>query len=151
MYYETWNALQTAPPAARGKLQELLSLKENILLLQGRIGIVFPLLLVIGLRARGANAGLHKRMMILAPGIAIEAGIARIPWLPTTMPVSPLSMDVYLLLAASPMIVWDIVRNRRVHEAYWIAAAIIVPLSVAVELLWDTPWWHSAAKAIMGV
>jgi len=151
MYYETWNALQTAPAAARGKLQELLSLKENILLLQGRIGIVFPLLLVIGLRARGANAGLHKRMMILAPGIAIEAGIARIPWLPTTMPVSPLSMDVYLLLAASPMIVWDIVRNRRVHEAYWIAAAIIVPLSVAIELLWDTPWWHSAAKAIMGV
>ena len=151
MYYETWNALQTAPAAARGKLQELLSLKENILLLQGRIGIVFPLLLLIGLRARGANAGLHKRMMILAPGIAIEAGIARIPWLPTTMPVSPLSMDVYLLLAASPMIVWDIVRNRRVHEAYWIAAAIIVPLSVAIELLWDTPWWHSAAKAIMGV
>jgi len=86
MYYETWNALQTAPPAARGKLQELLSLKENILLLQGRIGIVFPLLLLIGLRARGANAGLHKRMMILAPGIAIEAGIARITWLPSTMP-----------------------------------------------------------------
>jgi hypothetical protein len=151
MYYETWNALQTAPPAARGKLQELLSLKENILLLQGRIGIVFPLLLLIGLRARGANAGLHKRMMILAPGIAIEAGIARIAWLPSTMPASPLSMDIYLLLAASPMLVWDIVRNRRVHEAYWIAAAIIVPLSVAIELLWDTPWWHSAAKAIMGV
>jgi len=151
MYYETWNALQTAPPAARGKLQELLSLKENILLLQGRIGIVFPLLLLIGLRARGANAGLHKRMMILAPGIAIEAGIARIAWLPSTMPASPLSMDIYLLLAASPMLVWDIVRNRRVHEAYWIAAGIIVPLTVAIELLWDTPWWHSAAKAIMGV
>jgi len=151
MYYETWNALKTAPPAAQGKLQELLSLKENILLLQGRIGIVFPLLLGIGLWARGANAGLHKRMMILAPGIAIEAGIARISWLPTTMPASPLSMDVYLLLAASPMLVWDIVRNRRVHEAYWIAAAIIVPLSVAIALLWDTPWWHSAAKAIMGV
>jgi len=151
MYYETWNALQTAPPAARGKLQELLSLKENILLLQGRIGIVFPLLLLIGLRARGANAGLHKRMMILAPGIAIEAGIARITWLPSTMPASPLSMDIYLLLAASPMLVWDIVRNRRVHEAYWIAAGIIIPLSVAIELLWDTPWWHSAAKAIMGV
>jgi len=151
MYYETWNALQTAPPAARGKLQELLSLKENILLLQGRIGIVFPLLLLIGLRARGANAGLHKRMMILAPGIAIEAGIARITWLPSTMPASPLSMDIYLLLAASPMLVWDIVRNRRVHEAYWIAAGIIIPLTVAIELLWDTPWWHSAAKAIMGV
>lgn len=151
MYYETWNALKAAPPAARGKLQELLALKENILLLQGRIGIVFPLLLLIGLRARGVNAGMHKRMMILAPGIAIEAGIARIGWLPTTMPASPIAMDAYLLLAASPMLVWDIVRNRRVHEAYWVALAIIVPVTIAMEMLWDTPWWHMTAKAIMGV
>ena len=151
MYHETWNALKVAPPAQRAPLQDLLSLKENILLLQGRIGIVFPLLLLIGLSARGKNDGLHKRMMILAPGIAIEAGIARIGWLPTTMPASPIAMDGYLLLAASPMLVWDIVRNRRVHEAYWIAATIIVPLSIAIEMLWDTPWWHSAAKTIMGV
>jgi len=26
-----------------------------------------------------------------------------------------------------------------------------VPLSIAIEMLWDTPWWHSAAKTIMGV
>jgi hypothetical protein len=151
MYYETWNALKVAPPAQRQPLLDLLSLKENILLLQGRIGIVFPVLLAIGLFARGKNDGMHKRMMILAPGIAIEAGIARIGWLPTTMPASPIAMDFYLLLAASPMLVWDIVRNRRVHEAYWIAAAIIVPVTIAIEMLWDTPWWHSAAKAIMGV
>jgi hypothetical protein len=151
MYYETWNALKVAPPAQRQPLLDLLSLKENILLLQGRIGIVFPALLAIGLIARGKNDGMHKRMMILAPGIAIEAGIARIGWLPTTMPASPIAMDFYLLLAASPMIVWDIVRNRRMHEAYWIAAAIIVPVTIAIEMLWDTPWWHSAAKAIMGV
>jgi hypothetical protein len=151
MYHQTWNGLQIAPPAAQEKLRQLLTMQENILLLQGRIGIVFPVLLAIGLKARGANAGMHKRMMILAPGIAIEAGIARIGWLPTTMPASPIAMDFYLLLAASPMIVWDIVRNRRVHEAYWIAAAIIVPLSILIELAWDKPWWHVAAKQIMGV
>src|SRR5438874_11154436 len=43
MYYETWNALQAAPPEQRGKLQDLLSRKEDILLLQMRIGILFPL------------------------------------------------------------------------------------------------------------
>ena len=151
MYHQTWHGLQVAPPAVQGKLRDLLSLQENILLLQGRIGIVFPVLLAIGLKARGANAGMHKRMMILAPGIAIEAGIARIGWLPTTMPASPIAMDFYLLLAASPMIVWDIVRNRRVHEAYWIAAAIIVPVTIFIEFAWDTPWWHHAAKVIMGL
>src|SRR5947208_2790661 len=34
MYYQTWNALKAAPPAQRVQLQDLLSLKENILLLQ---------------------------------------------------------------------------------------------------------------------
>src|SRR5438067_4903754 len=33
MYYQTWNALQAAPPAAGGKRQDVLSAKENILLL----------------------------------------------------------------------------------------------------------------------
>ena len=60
-------------------------------------------------------------------------------------------MDFYLLLAASPMIVWDVIRNRRLHEAYWIAAAIIVPVTVFIEIAWDKPWWHQAAKTIMGV
>lgn len=84
MYYETWRAWQAAPPAARAELQQVLSFKENILLLQMRIGILFPLFLAIGLRARGANAGLHKRMMLLAPAPALAAGIDRITWLPTT-------------------------------------------------------------------
>src|SRR3954454_13637039 len=29
MYYETWNALQSAPASARSKLQEVLSIKED--------------------------------------------------------------------------------------------------------------------------
>ena len=151
MYYETLNVLKTAPPAQRGALQDLLSFKENILLLQMRIGILFPLFLAIGLRARGANAGLHKRMMILAPAIALPAGIDRITWLPTTMPVSPLATDLYILLAISPMLVWDLVRNRRVHQAYWIWLAFVVPSAVFVNAVWDTPWWHATARQIMGV
>jgi hypothetical protein len=151
MYYETWNALQSAPPAAREKLQEVLSIKENILLLQMRIGIAFPLFLIIGLRARGVNAGLHKRMMFLATVMALPAGIDRIPWLPTAMPASPIFVDLYTLLAVSPMLVWDLVRNRTLHRAYWIWFAVTVPLAVLVNLLWDTPFWHSTARHIMGV
>jgi hypothetical protein len=151
MYYQTWNALQSAPPAARAKLQEVLSIKENILLLQLRIGILFPLFLAIGLRARGGNAGLHKRMMILATVMALPAGIDRIPWLPSMMPVSPFAVDLYTVLAISPMLAWDVIRNRSVHQAYWIWFAVTVPAAVAVNLLWDTPGWHSTARHIMGV
>jgi len=151
MYHETWNALQTAPAAKRGALQDQLSIKENILLLQIRIGILFPALLAIGIRARGVNAGLHKRMMILATVIPLPAGIDRIAWLPTTLPASPIATDLYTMLAISPMFAWDVIRNRGVHRAYWIWLAAFLPFSVAVNILWETPGWHAAAKQIMGV
>jgi hypothetical protein len=151
MYHETWNALQSAPPNAKAKLQEVVSIKEDILLLQLRIGILFPLFLAIGIRARSGNAGLHKRMMILATVMALPAGIDRISWLPTTIPASPLSVDLYTILAISPMLVWDVVRNHSLHRAYWIWFAVTVPFAVVVNLLWDTPAWHATARQIMGV
>jgi hypothetical protein len=151
MYHETWNALQSAPPNARAKLQEVLSIKEDILLLQLRIGILFPLFLAIGIKARRGNAGLHKRMMILATVMALPAGIDRITWLPTTMPASPLSVDLYTILAVSPMLVWDVIRNHSLHRAYWIWFAVTLPVAAVVNFLWDTPAWHATARQIMGV
>jgi hypothetical protein len=121
------------------------------LLLLLRIGILFPILLWIGLRARRGEPGLHKRMMILATAVAIPAGIDRIPWLPTTMPASPLGADLWTLVAISPMLVWDLVRNRTLHRAWWIWLGLFLPFAVAVNLLWDTAWWHGTAKVIMGV
>ena len=150
-YHGVWNGAQNAPPGVREQLEELLLRLDNIMLLQLRIGILFPLLLLIGLRARGREAGLHKRMMILATAMALPAGIDRIPWLPTTLPGSPLAPDLYVLLAISPMFVWDVVRNRSVHKAYWIWLAVGLPFAVAVHAVWDTPWWHATARQIMGV
>jgi len=151
IYYETWNALQTAPPEQRGDLQNLLYRKENILLLQMRIGILFPLFLAMGLRARGRDAGFHKRMMILATVVALPAAIDRMQWLPTTLPASALATDFYVLLAVSPMFAWDVIRNRGVHRAYWVWLSIYAAASLVVNSLWDTPWWHATARHIMGV
>jgi hypothetical protein len=150
-YHALWNAAQAAPPEARGGLEQALSRSENVKLLQLRIGILFSLLLVVGLRARGRDAGLHKRMMILATVMTLPAGIDRIFWLPTTLPESPLTTDFYTLLAVSPMFVWDVMRNRAVHRAYWLWLAITLPFAVLVYGLWDTDWWHSTARQLMGV
>ena len=59
MYYQTWDALQAAPAAARAELQQAVAIRENILLLQLRIGVLFPLLLAIAVRARKEDPGLH--------------------------------------------------------------------------------------------
>ena len=151
MYHQNWNALQSAPAAARGQLQQILSIQENILLLQLRIGILFPLFLALGIRARAGDPGLHKRMVILATAIPIEAAIARMTWLPTTMPESPLSMVVFGVLIIAPMFAWDVFRNRSVHRAYWWWLSIYAATAGLVELLWNTPAWHATARQIMGV
>jgi hypothetical protein len=150
-YHLLWDAAHSGAPGANEKFGFALNIWENIMLLQMRIGILFPLFLTIGLRARGTNAGLHKRMMILATAMALPAGIDRIPWLWSTMPANPLSADLFTLVAVSPMFIWDVVRNRTVHRAYWIWLGIFVPTSMLAQVLWDTPFWHAMARQIMGV
>ena len=120
-------------------------------LLQLRIGILFALFLAIGARARGKNDGLHKRMMILATALPLPAAINRIPWLPSSLPESPLSAELYILAVLAPMFLWDVVRNKGVHRAYWIWLGLVVPTTLAINAAWDTRWWHAAAKRLMGV
>ena len=55
------------------------------------------------------------------------------------------------MLAVSPMFVWDVIRNRRIHEAYLIWIGINLPVALGLYSLWDTPWWRSTAHQLMGV
>ena len=91
------------------------------------------------------------RPWILATAIPLPAGIDRIPWLPHTMPGSPWSVDLYTMAALSPMFVWDVVRNGRVHRAYWIFIAAYLPCAIAVHGLWNSEWWHGVVPQLMGV
>ena len=151
IYHQVWQGAHFGPPGVREKLLERLPELDDIMLMQIQVGLLFPLFLGIAFRAREHNAGIHKRMMFLATAIPLAAGIVRISALPQTMPGSPLSLQGYILLAVAPMFVWDVIRNRRVHEAYWIWLAGFLPLALLINLLWDRPWWHATARAIMGV
>jgi hypothetical protein len=151
IYHQVWNFAQSGPPELRPKYQQQVLALDDILLLQIRAGILFPVLMAIGLSARERHAGLHKRMIFLAPVVPLGAAVFRLTWLPTTFPASPLSNDLFLLLTVAPLFVWDVIRNRRVHEAYWITLGILLPFTVAVYGLWDKPWWHSVVPRIMGV
>lgn len=151
MYYQVWGGATFGPPEVRKALAPVVPLVENILLLQISAGLMFALFITIGLRARGRDAGLHKRMMFLAIAVPLGAAISRMTWLPTTMPGSPLSINLFVLVAIAPMFVWDAIRNRRVHEAYWIWLPVFAVVVTVVNLVWDKPWWHATAKAIMRV
>jgi hypothetical protein len=150
-YHGVWNTAQSGPPGARQAMQQFLPKLENIMLLQLRVGILFPLFLFIGLKARRSDAGLHKRMMILATSVALGASIDRMKWLPTTLPESPLATDLYTLLAISPMLAWDLIRNRSLHRAYLTWIGVSLPAAAIVIGLWGTPWWHQTAPKLMGL
>jgi hypothetical protein len=151
MHHQMWDGLQAAPPDAQAAMQGLLRSFNNIMLIQIRVGIVFPLLVLIALMARKSDAGLHKRMMFLAIAPALPAAFDRVTWLPHTLPESPLSPDLYILLAVAPMFIWDLVRTRSVHKAYWIWLAFMVPSSMLIHSLWDTDWWQATAPRLVGL
>src|SRR5206468_4512823 len=126
MYYQVWGGATFGPPPVRQALAPVLPILENILLLQIAAGTMFALFIAIGLAARNRDAGLHKRMVILAIAVPLGAAIDRMNWLPSTMPASPLATYFYVLAAIAPMFVWDVIRNRRGNEAYWIWFPVFV-------------------------
>jgi hypothetical protein len=151
IYHQLWGMLNSAPDGMHAKLVKGISSKENALLLQMRTGVLFSVFTAVGLLARGRNAGLHKRMMLLAPAAALPAAVDRMTWLPTGYPDTLVMVDLFTLLAILPMLAWDVLRNRKVHHAYLIFFAVSLPFAVLIYQVWDTPWWHTTAKAMMGV
>jgi hypothetical protein len=151
MYHQIWDGIQAAPAEAQSDMQAFLRFFDNIMLIQIRVGILFSLFILIAFMARKSDPGLHKRMMFLAIAPALPAAFDRIAWLPHTLPQSPLSPDLYVLLAVAPMFIWDLVSTRSLHKAYWIWLAFMVPSSILIHVLWDTDWWHATAPRLLGL
>ena len=151
IYHQLLGSLQSAPVDMQAELQQRIRGYENVILAQLRIGLMFSVCILIALMARRTDSGLHKRMMFLAVAVALPAAFTRITWLPNTMPESPLSPNLYILLAVAPMFFWDVLRTRTVHKAYVIWFAMLLPTWIALHVLWDTNWWHATAQRMMGV
>jgi len=151
MYWQVWGGAHFGPPEVRAALTPVVSLVENILLLQISAGLLFALFIGVALGARAKHSGMHKRMMFLATATPLGAAISRIHWLPTSMPQSPWSILAFCILSVAPMFLWDVMRNKRVHEAYRLWLAVYLPVAALVTFAWDKPWWHAAAQRIMGV
>lgn len=151
MYHQVHDGLAVAPPEAQGAVRALVSNLENILFLQIQAGALFALFILLGLFYRSRDPGFYKRLMIFAPAMALGAAFARMPWLPHTIPDSPASILGYQWLALAPLILWDVIRNRRLHRAYLVLLAAYLPFNLLAIMAWGTPWWHAVAQRVMGV
>jgi hypothetical protein len=152
IYHQAWDGAHHGPPQVQAALTPVLPQLENILLLQIHAGLLFAIFMALALAARTARSGFHKRMIFLSTAVPISASIDRMWWLPNTLPATPMGTDLYVIVClAGPLFAWDVIRNRRVHEAYLVWLAIYVPASLLMYRLWDTPFWHATARHIMGV
>lgn len=138
-----------APAEMQAQVDGFLHFMTDIALLQLRAGLCFLLLVYLALRARKRDSGLHKRLIILATIVPTPAAFDRMTFLPHTMPASPLTVDVWPLIAIAPMLLWDLYRQRSIHRAYWIYAAVMVPTGIALNMLWGSQWWHSVAPSFL--
>ena len=151
MYRQLWGAVH----ASSGTLDPAglmdVAIRGNIALIQIQVGIVFAITVALALRARKRDFPTHKRLMVLAPIVAMPASVDRITWLPSTMPVSPWSPEIYILLLALPLFAWDFYRSGRIQQAYKIWLALVLPTGALVLALWNTQWWQAFVPRLMGV
>jgi hypothetical protein len=124
---------------------------NNILFLQIRSILLFPVFSIWAIAVRQSDPQTHKRMILLATLMLVDAAIARMGWLPfNNFPVSYLAIHLYLLLLMVPALVYDQVRLGRIHRAWRWGLLLFLPWVVATEFVWDSDWWMKFGPALVG-
>jgi len=148
---QIYAAIASAPPEVAAYMQQqVVPLVTNIMLAQIRIGVLFPIFVGLALYYRNKDSETHKRLLILATISPMPAAMDRITYIPTTLPESPLTMDLYVLMIAAPLILWDLYRGRVNQRAYLIWFGLMVPTAIAMNLLWGSPWWMETGPKLIG-
>jgi hypothetical protein len=124
---------------------------NNILFVQIRSIVFFPAFFIWALRTRHSDPQTHKRMMLLATLSLLDAGIARMNWLPyNDFPNDYLAVHLYLLLLVVPALIHDLIRLRRIHRAWVWGLAVMLPWIVATEFVWGSEWWREFGPKLVG-
>jgi hypothetical protein len=124
---------------------------NNILFLQIRSILLFPTFFIWALLTRRTDPQMHKRMMLLATLMLIDAAIARMEWLPfNQFPRSYLAIHLYLLLLFVPAVIYDLIRLGRIHRAWVWGLALTVPWVIATEFVWGSDWWVEFGPKLVG-
>jgi hypothetical protein len=126
-------------------------LVNNILFVQIRSIVLFPLFFVWALRTRRTDPQMHKRMMLLSTLMLLDAAIARMNWLPyNAFPNDYLAVHLYLLLLLVPALLYDLIKSGRIHRAWVWGLVLMLPWVVAAEFVWWSAWWGKFGPKLVG-
>src|SRR5262249_14491472 len=116
---------------------------NNILFVQIRAIVLFPTFFIWALRTRRTDPATHKRMMLLATLAVLDAGIARMGWLPyNRFPIDYAAVHVYLFLLLVPALLHDLLKLGRIHRAWLWGLGLMLPWAVATHFVWGSEWWR---------
>jgi hypothetical protein len=144
----TASAAHGVDPAEISNMRLLVS---SLLPEQARAALFFGVFTAWGLWVRNRDPQAHKRLMVLATLMPLPAAIDRIEWLPSTLPASPDSSSLYMLLWLSPVLLYDLLRRGRLHRVYVIGLLLNLPLAIASHFLASSSWWIAAAPRLVGI
>lgn len=148
-----WLAMVAATLETFGLMQQvgMGGMAANILLLQLRALILFPLFFQWAWRTSRSDKESHKRLMLLATFVVIDAAVARMDWLPgidLTQGIAPVFLYHFLLLV--PALAADFWRDGRLHKAWQAGLALYLPFVLTTCLLWNNPAWQATAATLLG-
>ena len=144
------DGIRHGPPPVAEQLRAILPIVLNIMAVQIRAGLVFAILVTVALATRRAAPDVHKRLMFLATLAPLPAATDRMSWLPTSIPGSALTIELWPLVILAPMFLWDLHRQKRIHRAYVIWFAVSLAPAIAMHLCWNSPAWHAVALTLLG-
>ena len=125
------------------------------LFVQGRAALLFAIFYTWAALARRTAPETHKRMMLMATLVVIDAALGRMSWLHGWTGIADADgytiVHLYQLMLLAPAVVYDLVRFGRVHAAYLIGVGLFLPFVIATHVLWNHPAWQRAVGALFGI
>jgi hypothetical protein len=128
--------------------------------IMARAALLFGLFFFWAIAMRKVSPETHKRMMILATFMVIDAAIARVPWLPGAyirdggasvgMFAGYDLTHLYQLALIAPVIAYETIRWRRIHWAYLLGIGLFVASAVAAHFAWNSPSWARMVAGLVG-
>jgi hypothetical protein len=113
----------------------------DILLIELYGMMIFGLFFTWGILVR-KNTAAHKRLVLLATLVLLQAAIDRIQWLPRGSN-GVLSNFMYLDMLLIPLFVYDFFTVGRIHKITLWAGACLVAMQLTAVALWGSPAWHA--------
>jgi hypothetical protein len=127
----------------------------GFLVTQIRAILLFALFAGWAFAVRRSDPETHKRMMIVATVVPLNAALSRMVGFSKLLPgaglfESHLVPDFYQVMLLAPAVVNDVVRLGRVHRAYVIGVAVLLTTMIAAHFLSDASWWLAIGHDVMG-